>query len=291
MNRRQFLTTSVQATGALCAGVGLAACTSDSADDETTAADTSSTTSPASLPAIGLQLYTIRSVMENDFRGALEQVAEIGYDEVEFAGYYDRTPDEIVALLNDLDLASPATHVPLQRIREAPDEVIQTAKTIGHQYVVCPYLSESERTALDDYRRLAEDFSTFGERCTEAGLQFAYHNHDFEFVEMNGTRPYDVLLSETDPEHVKMELDLYWVIEAGQDPLDYIGQNPERYPLCHVKDRGPDGGMTPVGNGTIDFASIFEAANFQHYFVEHDNPQNPMQSIETSHRTLQTLKI
>jgi len=291
MNRRQFLTTSVQATGALCAGLGLAACTSDSSEDGTTAADASLAASPASGPAIGLQLYTIRSLMESDFRGAMEEVATIGYDEVEFAGYYNRTPDEILALLNDLDLASPAAHIPLQRIREAPDEVIQMAKTIGHQYLVCPYLAESERTSLDDYRRLAEDFSTFGKRCTEVGLQFAYHNHDFEFVAMKGTRPYDVLLSETDPQHVKMELDLYWVIEADQDPLDYIGQNPERYPLCHVKDRGPDGGMVPVGSGTIDFASIFEAANFQHYFVEHDNPQNPMQSIETSHRTLQTLKI
>jgi len=290
MDRRRFLTTSVQATGGLCAGLAFAACTSDSSDGETAAAD-SSAASTTSLPAIGLQLYTIRSVMEKNFRGAMEQVAEIGYDEVEFAGYYDRTPDEITALLDELDLASPATHVPLQRLREAPDEVIQTAKTVGHQYIVCPYLSESDRTALDDYRGLAEDFSTFGERCTKAGLQFAYHNHDFEFVEMDGTLPYDVLLSETDPEHVKMELDLYWIVEAGHDPLEYIGQNPDRYPLCHVKDRTSDGGMTSVGGGTIDFASIFKAANFQHYFVEHDNPENPMQSIEASYRTLQTLKI
>jgi sugar phosphate isomerase/epimerase len=290
MHRRQFLTNSVLAAGALCAGGPLAACTSDSSDDETAPAD-SAATSATSLSGIGLQLYTIRSVMENDFRGAMEQVAKIGYDEVEFAGYYDRTPDEIVALLNDLDLASPATHIPLQRIREAPGEAIQAAKSIGHQYVVCPYLAQSERNSLDDYRRLAEEFSAFGQRCRDAGLLFAYHNHDFEFVEMDGMRPYDVLLRETESEHVKMELDLYWVIEAGQDPLEYIGENPDRYPLCHVKDRASDGSMASVGRGTIDFASIFEAANFQHYFVEHDNPENPIQSIEISHRTLQTLKF
>ena len=290
MDRRQFLTTSAQATGALCAGGVLAACTSDSADRETAAAD-SSASAATSLPAIGLQLYTIRSVMKNNFRGAMEKVADMGYDEVEFAGYYDRSPQEISTLLTNLDFASPATHIPLQRIRKAPDEVIQTAKTIGHQYVVCPYLAESERTSLDDYRQRAKGFSAFGERCTEVGLQFAYHNHDFEFTEMDGTLPYDVLLSETDPEHVKMELDLYWIVEAGYDPLTYIEKNPARYPLCHVKDRGPDGGMVSVGAGTIDFASIFRKAQFEHYFVEHDNPENPIQSIETSHRTLSQLQI
>jgi sugar phosphate isomerase/epimerase len=287
MNRRQFLNTSVLTTAAFCSGIGLSACTSDASEENADERDGAAT----SLPAVGLQLYTIRSVMETDFRGAMEQVAKIGYDEVEFAGYYDRTPDEIGALLDELGLAAPATHVPLQRIRKAPDEVIQTAKTIGHQYVVCPYLAESERTSLDDYRQRAKGFSAFGERCTEAGVQFAYHNHDFEFTEMDGTLPYDVLLSETDPEHVKMELDLYWIVEAGYDPLTYIEKNPARYPLCHVKDRGPDGGMVSVGAGTIDFASIFRKAQFEHYFVEHDNPENPMQSIETSHRTLSQLQI
>lgn len=288
MNRRQFLTTTAQTTGGLCAGLALAACTSDSSENDTAPAD-SSAMSAALLPPIGLQLYTIRSVMKTDFRSAMEQVAKIGYDEVEFAGYYGRSPEEIGTLLDDLGLTAPATHISLQRIREAPDEVIEMSRAIGHQYIVCPYLSESERTSLTDYRQLAKEFSTFGRRCTEAGLQFAYHNHDFEFRGMDDTRPYDVLLRETDPAHVKMELDLYWVVEAGQDPLDYVEREPERYPLCHVKDRDADGGMVSVGSGTIDFASIFEAANFRHYFVEHDNPENPMQSIRASHRALQNL--
>ena len=289
MNRRQFLTTTARATGGLCAGLSLVACSSDS-PDRAAAAGNSTAASGALLPAVGLQLYTIRSVMGDDFRGAMKEVAKIGYDEVEFAGYYDRTPGEITALLKELDLTAPATHIPLQRIREAPTEVIETANTIGHRYVVCPYLAESERSSLDDYRQLAEEFSAFGKRCSEAGLQFAYHNHDFEFVEMNGTRPFDLLLAETNPEHVKMELDLYWIVEAGFDPLTYIEKNPARYPLCHVKDRGPDGSMTPVGEGTLDFAALFRAADFQHYFVEHDNPKTPMQSIRTSHHTLRSLK-
>lgn len=289
MDRRQFLRATAQTTAGVCAGGLLAACTSDSSDETPEAA--AAAPSDASLPAVGLQLYTLRSVMEDDFRGALEEVAAIGYDEVEFAGYYDRTPNEIAALLDELGLTAPATHIPLKRLRTAPDAVIQMAKRLGHQYIVCPYLGDAERTSLDDYRRLAEEFSAFGQRCTEAGLQFAYHNHDFEFTEMDGALPYDVLLSETDPEHVKMELDLYWILEGGHDPRSYIEENPARYPLCHVKDRGEDGGIVPVGNGTIDFASIFRAASFQHYFVEHDNPEAPMQSIRTSHRTLRTLEI
>lgn len=287
MDRRTFLGTSLRATGCVCAGVALSACMSGSDD---ASSDTETAPSAAiSLPAIGLQLYTIRNVLDTDFRGAMENVAQIGYDEVEFAGYYDRSPENIGALLDDLGLVAPATHVPLPRIREAPDTVIQTAQAIGHEYVVCPYLSEEERTSIDDYRQRAEEFSAFGKRCTEAGLQFAYHNHDFEFTEMDGTRPYDVLLAETDPTHVQMELDLYWVLEAGHSPLDYIGQNPDRYPLCHVKDRSADGEMVSVGDGTMDFATIFSEANFQHYFVEHDNPDDPMQSVKTSYRTLSDL--
>jgi len=289
MTRRQFLVASAQTAGGLYAGLSLAACTSDSSDDET-ASWHSSAASPGSLPAIGLQLYTIRSVLEDDFRGAMEQVAAIGYDEVEFAGYYDRSPEEIGALLSDLDLAAPAAHVPLRRIRKTPDAVIETAKAIGHQYIVCPYLAEGERESLDNYKQVAKEFSVFGERCAEADLQFAYHNHDFEFTAMDGTRPYDVLLAETDPEYVQMELDLYWVVEAGQDPLGYIEQDPARYPLCHVKDRGPEGGMTSVGAGTIDFATLFRTAQFTHSFVEHDDPDDPMQSIEASYQTLSQLE-
>jgi len=287
MDRRQFLTTSAQAAGIAWAGLGLAAC-SNASDAESSDAPSNGTVS-ASLPAVGLQLYTVRSVLENDFPGTMETVAEIGYDEVEFAGYYDRSPEEIGAMLDDLGLSAPAAHVPLQHIREAPDALIQTAQAVGHDYLVCPYLREADRGSLDAYRQRASEFSEFGRRCTDAGLQFAYHNHDFEFQAMDGTLPYDVLLEETDPSHVQMELDLYWVAAAGHDPTDYITRNPDRYPLCHVKDRTADGEMVSVGAGQMDFAAIFRAGNFEHYFVEHDNPEDPMQSIDASHQTLSQL--
>jgi sugar phosphate isomerase/epimerase len=290
MDRRQFVNTSLWTAGAFCAGMTLPAC-SNSSDSDSASADASADAnmSGSSLPAIGLQLYTIRSVLETDFPGTMKQVAEIGYDEIEFAGYYDRSPKEIGAMLDDLGLSAPAAHVPLQQIRKAPDDLIQTAQAIGHDYLVCPYLREADRGSLDAYRQRAQEFSDFGKRCSDAGLQFAYHNHDFEFQEMDGTLPFEVLLEETDPEHVQMELDLYWVVAAGHDPLTYIRENPDRYPLCHVKDRTSDGNMVSVGAGTMDFASIFRAGNFEHYFVEHDNPENPMQSIESSHQTLSQL--
>jgi len=287
MDRRQFLHSSAWTAGALCAGLSLAGCT-ESGDSESSA-DPASSGAASSLPAVGLQLYTLRSVMEDDFRGTMEQVAEIGYDEIEFAGYYDRSPDEIGALIDDLDLTAPAAHVPLQHIRNAPDQLIRTAQAIGHDYLVCPFLREADRGSLDAYRERATEFSVFGRRCSDAGLQFAYHNHDFEFTEIEGTLPYEVLLEETDPTHVQIELDLYWVVAAGQDPIRFVERNPERYSLCHVKDRSADGEMVSVGAGTLDFASIFEAGDFEHYFVEHDDPQDPMESVRKSHRTLSAL--
>jgi sugar phosphate isomerase/epimerase len=289
MDRRQFLSSSAWTAGALCTGLALGGCT-DTGNSES-ASDGASSGESSSLPAVGLQLYTLRSVLEDDFRGTMQQVAEIGYDEIEFAGYYDRSPDEIGALLDDLGLTAPATHVPLQRIRNAPDDLIQTAQAIGHEYLVCPYLSEADRGSLDAYRERAKEFSAFGRRCSEAGLQFAYHNHDFEFTELEGTLPYEVLLEETDPAHVQMELDLYWVVAAGHAPTRFVERNPDRYPLCHVKDRTANGEMVSVGAGTLDFASIFAAGNFEHYFVEHDNPQDPMESVRASYRTLSTLTI
>jgi len=278
MNRRQFVATIAGLASGLHADFGSRA--GGSVEQGSTR-----------IRPVGLQLYTIRSVLDEDFRNAMEQVAEIGYDEVEFAGYYDYSPDEMRRLLEELGLVSPATHIPLEQIREAPAKVIKRAQASGHQCVVCPYLAEEERGSLANYRVLAEEFSTFGQQCTGAGLQFAYHNHDFEFMETDSTLPYDVLLQETDPEHMKMELDLYWITEAGYDPLTYIEKNPARYPLCHVKDRGPEGAMTPVGEGTMDLAGLFRRAEFEHYFVEHDNPEHPMQSIETSHGALRDLKI
>jgi sugar phosphate isomerase/epimerase len=298
MDRRQFLQRTAGLTLGAVGGTSLlAACSSDADSGRETGDETGDETGgsgeAASVPAaFGVQLYTVRSLLEEDFVGTMEAVAEMGYDEVEFAGYYGRSPQEITDLLDRLDLAAPAAHVMPSDIRDSPQEVVDTAAAVGHDYVVCAYLTEADRGSLDAYRAIAGLLDDFGKRCADAGLQLAYHNHDFEFAPIDGTLPYDLLLQETDPERVQMELDLYWIRKAGYEAVDYFDRQPGRFPLVHVKDMGPDGGIVPVGDGQIDFQRIFAAsdtAGLQHVFVEHDNPDAPLDSIRTSLNYLQDL--
>lgn len=292
MDRRHFLqtTTSLAAGGLAWMSAG---CASESNSSSSSSAS-SSGTGTNQLSAIGVQLYTLRTLMEDDFEGTLRAVANIGYDEVEFAGYYERSPSEVRDLLDELGLAAPSTHVQLNALRDDLDSVIQTAQAVGHEYVVCPWLPESERGSIEGYRQLAQFFNDVGRDMQAAGLQFGYHNHDFEFETMDGQRPYDVLLQETDPEHVTMELDLYWIIEAGYEPLAYFEEYPGRFALSHVKDRTENGAMVAVGAGSIDFATIFahhEQAGLQKYIVEHDNPEDPLASIRASYDYLSQLRF
>ncbi|CAM3386499.1 sugar phosphate isomerase/epimerase family protein [Rhodothermus bifroesti] len=244
------------------------------------------------LERIGLQLYTVRTLMEQDVPRTLEQVAQLGYREVEFAGYYNYTPQELRQMLDQLELSAPATHVPFQMLEENLSALLEAAHTLGHRYVIVPWLPPEQRQTIDDYRRWAERFNRWGEACKAANVQFAYHNHDFEFARIGDQVPYDVLLAETDPELVKMELDLYWITYAGFDPLVYFQQHPGRFPLCHVKDMTADRQMVDVGQGTIDFVKIFAQAagvQLQHYFVEHDQPADPLASIRRSYEYLSQL--
>ena len=134
-----------------------------------------------------------------------------------------------------------------------------------------------------------------GPMAHAAGMRFAYHNHDFEFKAIDGTRPYDILLNETDPSLVDFEMDLFWVVYGGANPLDLFNQYPKRFPLVHVKDSSgpPDKKMVDVGQGTIDFRSIFaqgDKAGIKHYFVEHDQPADPIATIRNSYKYLHALR-
>ncbi len=248
------------------------------------------------LNKVGLQLYTLRNEMKADFTGTLEKVAATGYIEVEFAGYFDHKPQEVKILLDRFGLTTPSVHVPLASVQKDFDKALEAVKVIGHKFVVCPYLQPNERQTLADYQKLGPIFNRAGEACRKAGVQFAYHNHDFEFVPLDGKMPYDVLLAETDPGLVKMELDLYWIIKAGQDPLTYFGKHPGRFPLLHVKDMDNTSkqGFAEVGRGTIDFKKIFaqsEKAAVQHYFVEQDQSSAPLESIRVSYDYLSRLEF
>jgi sugar phosphate isomerase/epimerase len=245
----------------------------------------------AGVRPVGVQLYTVRNEMEKSVDATLARVAEIGYQEVEFAGHFRRTPAQLAAILNANNLTSPSGHLGLDVMRTAWDRALDDSATIGHKYVVVAWVPPEERSSVDAARKLGEDFNRAGEAARTRGMTFAYHNHDFEFAPLGSTTCYDVLLATCDPKLVEFELDLFWITKAGKDPLAYLAQQPGRFPMVHVKDMAADGSMVDVGAGTIDFAKIFAAANggIRHYFVEHDNPADPFGSIAASHAALAAL--
>ena len=232
------------------------------------------------LERIGLQLYTVRAAMAQDVEGTLARVAEIGYREVEFAGYFDRAPAAVKTALGNAGLDAPATHVPYETLTDGWDQVLATAAAIGHGAVLVAWIPREARPDLDGWKRVAELFNRAGERARATSLRFGYHNHDYEFAPVDGQVPYDVLLAATDPSLVTFEMDLYWTVKGGKDPLAYFATHPGRFPFVHVKDSGgpPDHRMVDLGRGTIDFAAIFAQrarAGIRHYFVEHDEPRDP----------------
>ena len=268
-DRRSFVSTLGAALlGAACSRVG-------------------SSQSTQRLDRVGVQLYTVRNDLARDFEGTLARVAEIGYREVEFAGYHNRSPSDVRAILSRLGRAAPASHVPLDQFRRDIDGAIADAKTVGHEYLVVPWLDPSQRRSIDDYRRLAEELNRFGEKVRAAGLRLGYHNHDFELGAMGGSVPLDMLFDRTDPNLVVFELDLYWVTKGGADPLTYISRYPGRVHLVHVKDSAgpPEHRQVDVGKGTIDFGKILsrrEQAGIRHAFVEQDEPANPLEMVRVS---------
>ena len=223
----------------------------------------------------------------------IEQVARIGYKEVEFAGYFSRPAKDIRALLDANGLTSPSAHsADLTSIRNRFAQVIEDAMTVGHRYVICASLPRSEQSA-DGYKRVAVEFNRAGAVAAQAGITFGYHNHDGEFAPLGDTNGYDILLAECDPKLVTMQMDLFWTVKAGHDPLAYFAKHPGRFSSVHVKDMDAAGAMVDVGAGQLPFARYFaqsKQAGIVHYFVEHDNPGDAMASIGASYRHLAALK-
>ena len=289
VTRREILKQALTAA----AVAPIAACAGKEQEDQVEDARTDEQQSAAGpIGLAGVQLYTVRSLMSENVGSTLAAVSQIGYKEVEFAGYFDHPASEIAAMLSDNGLTAPAAHFPGARFHSEMQALVEIATTIGHEYLVCPFIPEEERQTLDDYRRFADMMNVWGAACQTAGIQFAYHNHAFEFEPMAGEIPYDILLDRTDPSTVAMEIDLFWVRDGGHDPLTYFERYPGRFKLCHVKDMTAGGEMTEVGSGIIDFASDFahaEQAGLEHFFVEHDQPDDPQESIRTSYEALSKL--
>jgi sugar phosphate isomerase/epimerase len=273
-NRRTFLASIGAAVlGSSCARFGFAA-------------------SAAARPSAGLQLYTIRNLMREDVDRTLADVAAIGYREVEFAGYFGRTPQQIRAALAANGLTSPSTHIGLPEISADVAKAIDDAKTRGHEFLTVPSLDRANSGTADNLKRTAEAFNRIGAEAKKAGLRVGFHNHDAELRPLpDGRMPLDVLLTQTDPSLVAFELDIYWAVKAGADPIAYFTRYPGRFVMTHVKDSSgpPDHRMVEVGAGTIDFQRILsaaESAGALHHFVEHDQPADARASIVASYTHL-----
>ena len=318
MQRRIFLKNSANACMALSV-LGF------SCSKRSTNAENAPTSGPSS---IGIQLYTIAALLSENFRETLQMLAETGYKELEFAGpyyfsaqeeiensimlkhlglkghgYYDHTPQELKAFLDELGLRAPSAHVSMQSLNHNLAEAMNAAQIIGHDYIVCPMLVIS---TLDEYKAAADKFNSIGEECKKTGIRFAYHNHSLEFATLDGEIAFDMLLERTDPDLVSFELDVFWTEVAGVDPVAYFNKYPGRFPLLHIKDMAqkmeapntdwqtftdPEKAQamfarqSNIGEGIIDFQRILEnaeKAGVKHYFIERDFPPNPSEFVKQS---------
>jgi sugar phosphate isomerase/epimerase len=265
--------------------------------------------------APGIQLYTVSESLRSDVAGTLRNVRSIGFKEVETAGFAGMSAAEFRMLLDDANLAAPSAHLPLDESNL--DAAFADAHALGARYVVSSVLrpgtgpllyaapaadAATQGTppppaamTLDDAKRTAELANRIGERAKRAGLQYAYHNHQFELVpQEGGAVPFEELLKQTDPELVKFEMDCGWMVVGGRNPTEYFERHPGRFPLIHVKDFLPlPAGRDPwaprsgaeLGRGTIDYAPIFAAASangLEHFFAEQEGPYSRMSQLEAA---------
>ncbi len=265
----------------------------------------------------GLQLFTFFDVIDKDLDGTLKRIAEIGYVEIESAfsrkaGFYGLKAQDFAALLKSYNLnwkshhvlgapfklapgmrmplgadGKPITIPPMRNLKENMQSLVDEVAQGGAEYLVCANIPVN---TMSDLKTSVETLNRTDEACKKAGLQFAYHNHDAEFHAVDGKIPYQLFLTET---NVKMELDLAWAVKGGQDPVELFKKYPGRFPLWHVKDLDASHeNILPVGSGTIDFKKIFAAsdtAGLKYYFIEHDMPKDPWDSIQKSIVTLKKL--
>jgi sugar phosphate isomerase/epimerase len=245
---------------------------------------------------IGLITYTIQQAMKDDYKKALRRVSEIGYSFLEMGDIPGNSADEFKSFLRELGLKVLVGGSAMIDLQNKLPELIRDSRLMDHEYMICywPWTDDGKNKTEDDFKRLADILNKIGRQCKDAGLRFAYHNHDIEFNRIKETIPYDIILSNTDPELVSMEMDLYWVFKGNQDPVKFIDKYPGRFELFHVKDMDstPEKSFACVGDGIIDFKRIFEksgTAGVKHFIVEHDRPENPMDCIQRSYNYLQAL--
>lgn len=247
---------------------------------------------------IGLQLYTVRDRLQQDFTGTLKAVAEIGFSGVEFAGYGGMSAQDLRHLLDELGMRGVSSHIALTELQNVAS-VSDYARELGLQYVVCPWLNSADYKTSDDYARLSEQLGELGAAYAENGLTLCYHNHDFEFAIKTdaGQYVFDALYEQASPAHLKAELDTYWISFAGLDALSYVQKYAGRAPLLHLKDMTTDDRRTfaALGQGQLPIAELIkqgEQSGVQWFFVEQDVcPGDALDSVRTSFAFLRELGV
>ena len=256
----------------------------------------------------GLQLYSLRDDMPKDPKGVLKQVAAFGYKQIESYHHgelgfmWGMEQKEFKKYLDDLGLTIVSTHHPV--VENFPANKAEFEKTaaqaaeIGMKYILCPWLGAQK--TIEEYKQKAALFNQCGEVCKKAGLRFGYHNHDYSFLPLEGQIPQDVLMQNTDPELVDFEMDMYWVVTAKADPEAWLKKYPDRFKLCHVKDRIKNStehdATTTLGLGSIDYPKILNTAKglgMQYYIVEHEryDGTTPLKAVEADAVYMKNLQV
>ncbi|MCW5914968.1 MAG: TIM barrel protein [Chitinophagaceae bacterium] len=280
INRRSFIKTAAAAGLAYSLSDTLKAC--GSAGEK-------------QLGAFGLQLYTIRDVILTDTANVLKQVADMGYKQIEsYEGdkgiFWGMTNTDFKKLMDDLGLSLVSSHTDISKDFE---KKAAEAAAIGMKYLIDPW--EGAQKSIDDFKRIADKMNNCGKICKQNGIRFAYHNHDYTFVNLDGQIPQDVLMKNTDPELVDFEMDIYWVVTSGHDPVKWINRYPGRFKLSHVKDRKKNVPLSEkeatcvLGTGEIDFRKIIKAGNFTYNIAEQEQYDN-MSSLDAARLNAAYLK-
>lgn len=277
---------------------------------------------------IGIQLFSLPRLLEADFRSAVKMLAQLGYREIELygpypfstneakvgwkaitatlgfsgSGYFGHSAGEVKEILRENNIKTPSIHTDLTTLQNNMNELGEAGHTLGFKYVGLPAIPQDKRKSLDDYKRMADEFNRIGAQAQKAGLKFSYHNHGYGLKEMDGQIPLNLILENTDPILVFFEMDLFWTVAGGADPVSYLKSYPHRYHLMHVKDMkekkqfSGDGGepsqwielfpyMTTAGDGVIDLKSILteaQKAGVKHFFVEQDMVAEPKVALKRS---------
>lgn len=271
-DRRQFL----KQAGAVAAGSLLLSAWACNQAAKAPAAESTTPPSPMpSIPNFGIQLWSVKEDMAADARGTLKQLSSFGYKQIEsFNGdqgiFWGMKPGEFKQYMTELGMTIVSSHCD---INKDFSKTVAEAAEVGLSYLICPYFGAQPK--LDDFKKFADTLNKRGEECKKAGLRFAYHNHDYSFKTLEGQLPQDVMMQNTDPALVDFQLDIYWIVKAGMDPVAYLQKYPNRFRLCHVKDMASAEPMDScdLGTGTIVFPKVLKVAaeqGMQYYIVEQE---------------------